>query len=343
MASFFQPSHLFKARNLITVCLVFLFFCVSIISTLFYNITKEKKQLEILNREYYGLSMQTFSVKPSSEKEMPATLYDISKAIPKNSDCAVYYNDDSHIRQIYFEGSYNAPPVISGRFLNSNDFNTDKNVAVVGKDRADEIVVSNNKKYIKYQEKNFEVVGIAGTDKTSALNFTIFVACNKKLFPQKKVFTLDINQKNADALFKNLKDNLSSKNFESEKMVSSDNAYKVLNSNDVGGNMMIAAFICFALSILIVSIEWINYFSFEIPIKRLLGFKFSSIIFNTLLKYLIFAATGIAASLIVQLFMGNLSVFTLLFSLLTTLTTALLVFIPSGVKLKRISVAEALG
>lgn len=247
-------KRIFKARNIISFCLTFLFFCVSIISTLFYNINQEKKQLAIINREYYGQSMQTFSVKPKDENSLPATVFDIKECLAEDDNCAIYSQDKKHIRQIYFQGLYNTPPLIAGRFFDSADFDSKENVAVVGKDRVNEIIKIDNKNYITCENKNFEVIGVAGTTKISVLDSTIFVAANKGLFAPTKVFALDINQPNADSTFENLKANLSSKQFLAEKMKSEKNTYEVLNQNDVGSNMMIIALICFAISILIISL-----------------------------------------------------------------------------------------
>lgn len=343
MRIFPQSFNFFKARNLITICLIFLFFCVSIISTLFYSTSEEKKNLAIINREYYGQSMQTVCVKPNDETALPATVYDIKNILPKNSNCAVYFNDDKHIRQIYYQGDFNAPPVISGRFFKPDDFSENKNIAVVGKNRTDEIFELKNKKYIKYQEQNFEVVGIVGTEKSSVLNSTEFVSCGKNIATTTPVFTLDINQSNSEELIKNIEDGLDDKGFILSRMNAPTNAYIALNQNDVGTNIILFALICFALSILIISIEWINYFSSQITIERLLGFKFFIIFSRVFLKYFSFAGIGIIIASIVEILTGNFNSLTLLFSVIVTFITAILVFIPSAIKLSKVSFMEALG
>lgn len=332
--------NIFSIKRVISIILIILFLCVGIISAIFYNSYKEQKDLDILNREYYGKSMQTFSV--IDKEKSPINLSLISKYLPKGSNCAVYYNDENHFRQIFFQGKYNTPPLISGRFFTPSDFKSNNRYAVVGLNCVDDCKTIVNKKYIKYQGCDYEVIGIVGSRKTSMLNFTVFIASNENLMAENSVFVLDINDQNSSTTFSDFQNNLNNQGYISNTILAAATSYEVLNRDKIGLKLIVAAFICFTLSILIVSIQWINFCFSEIAVKRLLGFKLFGIFLNSLLKYLIYASIGIAIAQLILYFSNNLSLVTFLFSLVITLITSIIVFIPSAIKLSHITVAEAL-
>jgi len=163
------------------------------VSLLYFMMGIEKQMLlEKIGQGDYnkGAVHFTFNREQISFKTLVNCFNDLNK-----KDFALIYDDySSNIRQIFIKGDYAAPPLITGRFFNENDFNNQNKLAVIGKKYISNIEEVNGKEYIKISNERFRVIGIMGIEIDTNLDDRIIInadALYQEL--QNKVCILDSN------------------------------------------------------------------------------------------------------------------------------------------------------
>ena len=79
------------------------------------------------------------------------------------------------MRGVVCKGNVMGPPLLSGRFFCEEECLSDNPIAVVGKGYEEELINVNEKKYIEYKNRLYEVIGIVGLSGESSLDDIIFV------------------------------------------------------------------------------------------------------------------------------------------------------------------------
>jgi len=336
-----KALHICHSKNLISFCLVFLFFCVIILSTIVFKSILQKNLLERISRGYYGQSKITFTVNGSSSF---VSINKLVTYLPKSASCALYNdNNDGTVRQIYYQGKYNTPPIISGRFFSKDDFEGKTACAVAGKNRLNKSIFKNGIRYIDYQCVKFKVIGVVGTTTSTQLDDMIFINSNYSSNSDSRLYVLDVDGTNAPAIFQKFaaaaaKDSLNAKIISTESSGLSRIIPKLLNSQI----LLILAIISFTLSILIITLEWVHSQYMHIAVKRMLGWKSSQLIKEMLCSYLLYVLLAVLCGFIFLIFLGEFNVFAVIDAFISTLICSMVVIIPSILKMLRIPVSEAL-
>ncbi|GFZ30435.1 hypothetical protein CSC2_09610 [Clostridium zeae] len=122
---------------------------------------------------------------------------------------AIFFNYDMNMQV----------PIISGRFLNKNDFSENEPLIVIGKDMKDEIVVKNGEEFINYNNEMYKVVGVMGySNRASILDNTFFIKLDSFLSKYKELqiinssWLVDGRTNDTEALFDELNKDLNNKN-----------------------------------------------------------------------------------------------------------------------------------
>ncbi|NRT92133.1 ABC transporter permease [Clostridium beijerinckii] len=190
-------------------------------------------------------------------------------------------------RTAYLIGIYNYKdldkifPLKEGRFFTKEESISNKKIALVGSNLADLIYMKNDKKYIKIEGEEFEVVGLIGRKTLSYWGLRIFIPVNS--LPN-DIYNSDyesiglyypkdmLKQKN---YFYDLKSNSSDKNIESIKVneLSEEEgiASRVFSNNKPIYISLLFSILLAVISILIFSTFWADSLKKNIAIKKILG------------------------------------------------------------------------
>ncbi|KTD88338.1 ABC transporter permease [Paenibacillus etheri] len=166
-----------RVLNIDTLLIVILYTMLSLIVIAFTYYQIKQIELNKLSRSLYNENSIFFTIKDNINEidwskidtPHPYTIFSELGLVKKNESM-------QEIRAIYFKKNTYFPPLSAGRFFNSQDFNNNKNLAVIGKNiDKTELIEKNEKLYYPYQGKNYEVIGIMGASYSSIIDDTIFV------------------------------------------------------------------------------------------------------------------------------------------------------------------------
>ncbi|MBR6255064.1 MAG: ABC transporter permease [Clostridiales bacterium] len=111
------------------------------------------------------------------------------------------------LRGVYFKGDITLPPILSGRFFSEDDCLSKNPIAVIGNNYVGSTTIHDDKKYIDYLGKEYEVIGVVGLSGKSPIDNIIFVNIGS-LSPEEQlngIYYIDCSKNNTsvyDELFK---------------------------------------------------------------------------------------------------------------------------------------------
>lgn len=174
----------------------------------------------------------------------------------------IYYNYD--IKKKY--------PLIEGRMFTLEEIKEKKKVALVGYNLKDEI--KNNS--IKIQNEDYEVVGILGDKKSSALKDSIYINLNSRDFSlNMKAITMDVADEKAADTARDISNTLN-KNKKvdiiiTEPVGKTDPLGQAIGDNKIHIIMGLLVSICLVSTVINISAYWIDKEKSIIGIKSLVG------------------------------------------------------------------------
>ena len=209
---------------------------------------------------------------------------------------------------IFFNGSFNnSYNLLEGRFFTNEDFNTDSNLAVIGKDILKYTKIENNKRYILRGLDKYEVIGIIGKedlssryDNTILYNLNSILNNNESL--NKNTWWIDslYNSKNE---IKEIVTNVV--NNESIQIIDKvENSPNPLEQAVKLSKTLIMSFILIILCIFLTLVRsilyWIESISLEIGIRKNYGATNKEVFFNIVTRYILISIFSMIISLIIQ-------------------------------------------
>jgi putative ABC transport system permease protein len=185
---------------------------------------------------------------------------------------AIFYNYEKNMQV----------PMMSGRFLNKNDFGKNKPLIVIGKDMKDEVIVENGESYINYNNEMYKVIGIMGynnrssiLDNTFYINLDYFLSKYKNLQIINSPWLLDGKVDETETLFNDLNKDLNSNNKVNLTKTEVDRAEssisKALYNRKFTIITMIVTMLVIGLNIFNITYNYIANKRKEIGIKKALG------------------------------------------------------------------------
>lgn len=210
-------------------------------------------------------------------------------------------------RIAYLLGSYNYKdlnkilPLLEGRFFTEEESMSSKKIALVGRNLADLIYMKNDKKHIKIEGEEFEVIGTIGRKTLSHWGLRIFTPA--KSLPN-NIYNSNYNGiglfypkhiLQEKKYFYDLKNNFSNKNIESIKIneLSKEEgiASYVFNNNKPMYISLIFSILLSLISIFIFSTFWADGLKKNIAIKKILGadnlYIFKQLIYQMLILVIV--------------------------------------------------------
>jgi hypothetical protein len=230
----------------------------------------------------------------------PETLYEAVAHLPASIGVYSDYEteDEIKVRAIYFSKSYVTIPMLSGRFFLHSDFQENNYCAVIGKGLASLTEQTGENQYISVGACKFQVLSVIGYEQDTVWDRTVFI--NGYIQPMvfnTKLYTLDFFSGDSQALTTELLNDLQQETGISGEMLSGSQSFmsgflpRVLYAR-----WFIVVLLCNAISIILLSLEWLRGKKIEFCIKRLLGATTGKLIGNLCLQYGIMLLTAFALS-----------------------------------------------
>lgn len=285
-----------------------IFFVTSLVVTLLFN--------SLLNT-YKGYKLANMFSNNTS-KIISLSCDDSSKLtniLSKYDKTSIYLDDiwiGSSLGQAIFFNNFNLEiPILEGRFLSEDDFsNKGSNYIVIGKALEKYINIIDNKKYIKINDVNYEVIGVMGyEDRISVLDtrFYININCylNNTIIDKNTKFVLTNKNNSYTDLLNELSNSfygLETNDIESDK-----NAFFTIIENSQSLIILVAILAAlFLLNIVNIASYYIKDKLKEIGIRRNYGANSFNIFKNILKDYVILISistilSAIFYSLIIKL------------------------------------------
>lgn len=196
--------------------------------------------------------------------------------IDNNMDYILYnrqMNEESiyTVLGLFYNGKNEFPYVGDGRFFSKDDFFHNKQYAVIGKNI--KYTIDNNKKYFNYCNKQFMVLGIIDNEYYSALDNTVYI--NMDALECSSEFYVD--SQNKGNINKYLTEIRSSTNVIT---LNSIRSFSSLTINTTSKKLFILATLFSQFLLLLITYYYYYKVSFEINVKKLIGFSFHRILIN---------------------------------------------------------------
>lgn len=156
--------------------LFFSFTVVSLCILLIVSATRAEHAAALLKNSLYSGHPKNFSIIESEEEDQWEDVLPGIEAEYK--DFAIYVpvrGSDIAIRGIYVNGNMEQPPMISGEYFDRSTSWTGQETAVLGKNYEKDVSVRDGKKYYRYNDVDYEVIGIMGTEEESRINQMVLV------------------------------------------------------------------------------------------------------------------------------------------------------------------------
>lgn len=131
----------------------------------------------IIQLDNHNLSAAAYHV-TLSKKE---TIWDATQAIEKNKNIKnvqIHFQDkkNKHLTYFFGTGTFGVPPMINGSFFGTGTFDSEVEVAVVGKNYEKKLYEPKDQEYLKISNKYVPVLGVMGDKYSSQLDKQIFIA-----------------------------------------------------------------------------------------------------------------------------------------------------------------------
>lgn len=209
----------------------------------------------------------------------------------ENISCAVYLDDkidiDRTIRYMVFTDRYVSLPMISGRFFEKEDFNTDNNVAVVGKN-VEGVFEKDGTEFININNSEYKVLGKMGYEEDTPFDNYVFVnllSCENDMLT---IYTVDILGNTKEIDVENCIEKFDNQKGKIEILSVTDS---FANTVTVEVNTMVyfvGLLGSYILCIILISYQWLICQRRELGIRRLLGASKNQVSFFILRRYVFY-------------------------------------------------------
>lgn len=287
-------------RIKITSILLIIIYCVlSIASILMLHHLNVSDTLSRMGTGSFGESYAFISLN-SDYQDIHIIEDDLSNHAKEYAICS----DNTHpdgltIRFIVFNKKYATFPLKEGRFFFPSDFYDGNNIAVVGKNYEDLIYNEDGKRRITLNGTVLDVIGVLGYDDATLFDNYIFVNYYSDLPKESKVIMIDYFSTNdAAAISDTLVGDLHIKEIEAEVLTMGERFSESIMPKIHVARWLLALLSCCFLGILLVSLEWIRSYRYEVCVRRLVGASIKSEIIRLLVKYCIIAGISFIVSVI---------------------------------------------
>lgn len=268
-----------------TILLLFIYCLLPILTVLTIHHISLTDSLSKMGTGYLGESSATLKV---NDLKSPK---DIIDTMQKFKLKWAIYNDqtDSNgtIRKIFYNKEYVNLPMESGRFFKKSDFVTGNKVAVIGKNKKNEVYEKNGVQYITVEGSEYTVLGIIGYDTETVIDNYIYINMLSGSVTQDSIFKLDcLYSNNADDTAELLVNYLKERNINAEILSTEQTFASTVIPKVISARWFICLLTACFLCIWLTSIQWLKDQKRDICIRRLVGASSADIALMLSIKYL---------------------------------------------------------
>lgn len=242
------------------------FAAVSLCVLVVVSATRTERINSLSRNGLYTGHQKSFIVSNSDNEDEWADV--IPKLAAKQNDFSIHLpiKDPAIImRGIYINGDVCIPPMLSGKYFDSSTSWTDSCKMVIGKEYEKDIYKRDGLRYYKYNDEEYEVIGIMGTQEDSRINHMILMDFKSA------VRLVGIN---AEYLYDTKKDKdmydvgwdvRSSFSSPAEVLIalyeSTDESFitRALSSEQIVNTMYMVILVSFSLSTVLVTVIWLRF------------------------------------------------------------------------------------
>lgn len=269
--------------NVLSIFLSFAFLLLPITTIIMLENITISETLEKIDRGYFGKVSSSLAITGDS-----MNMLKISKVVNKTgNNIAVYQkHEEVDVVSIYFNGEYANIPMLKGRFFSAIDFKESNYVAVIGKNKMDEVFMKRGVSYINIVGEEFEVIGVMGVDSGSSLDDLIYINGLSNSVFNDLVYTFDFMSKNGKIQSEKTKEELEKTyDIEVEEISQNNTMMSTVIPKVIYSRWFVGIILCNFLCIVLLSLEWKNQQKNSVCIKRLLGFSRNYLTRELGLKY----------------------------------------------------------
>lgn len=152
------------------------FAAVSLCVLVVVSATRAERLHSISRNSLYTGHQKPFSISSSENEDQWTDV--IPGLAAKHNDFSVYLpikNPEVIIRGIYINGNVYSPPMLSGEYFDESTSWTDSPGLVIGKDYEKDVYIREGIRYYTYENEEYEVIGVMGTEEDSRINHMILM------------------------------------------------------------------------------------------------------------------------------------------------------------------------
>lgn len=322
-------------KNIISIFTFFTLLLLPISTTVMINHTLTNQTLMGMERGFFGKS--TYSIAVQNEKIcIDDLLYYI------NDDMALYHDYNDNIREFAYKGKFAYFPMISGRFFSQSDFNSSINYAIIGKKQEKNTFQKENKTYINVDGFDYEVIGVFGTNDETMFDNKILVNHAIKKTSQSTVYFIDCFFSDSDKDISAVIEKLQSSGIDAEQISIEKSILSNIIPNMLYSRWFLLLIICDLISVILLSIEWIEIKKKEIAIKLLLGNSALKAMVNTCISYILMVIFTFVGGIILSCLLYPQHIQYIWQSILMIIPLAIIIFSMFYICIKNISIEEAI-
>ena len=296
-----------RKTNFIVLCIVSMLLFFSLIVGNVENITKSI--LEANNQ----LTSNYISIRFNDELQNQEVLGLINE-VKRSEDIIIKYylqtgfDYDVKSEGIFFNGTFNnSYNLLEGRFFTKDDFRTDANFAVIGKEVLKYTKMENDRRYILRGLDKYEVIGIIGKEKLSSryddmILYNLNSILNSHEFLNKDTWWIDSLNKSRVEIKKEVTNIGDNQLIQIIDQV--DNPPNPLSQAIKRSQTVIVSFILIILCVLLTLVRsilyWIENISLEMGVRKKYGATNKDIFFDIVKRYLLISMGSMIISVIIQ-------------------------------------------
>lgn len=210
-----------------------------------------------------------------------------------------YTYDSDWVRIVYGKGDFPIPSMRKGQFFTDEQMRSSEPLCVIGtnvRERSTETI--DGEEYFTFEGVRYRVIGHMGENKTTDLDVMVMLNWGG-YFASKKVCsgTYLIDSDNTSAIetaFSKAKEDVEANEEEFLPLV-----YKstIRSFDDYSEAFYPIALLILILSIIVISVFYIDSISYQIAVKKLVGFSMPILFYEIILKFIKYAFTGLVLAL----------------------------------------------
>lgn len=260
--------------------------------------TRTQRLNSLSRNDLYTGHQKSFSVSSSENEDQWTEV--ISELADKQNDfsiCLPLKDPDIIIRGIYINGSIYSPPMLSGKYFDSSTSWTDSRKMVIGKDYEKDVYTRDGMRYYGYDNEEYEVIGIMGTEEDSRINHMILMDFRSAVWIAgiNAEYVLDTEEETEiNDLARNIYNSFHSPAEVSivlNQGMEEPFLSRVLSSEQIVRTMYMMILISFSLSTVLVTIIWLRFRRQLFFAWTLCGYKIRFEMIETAKRY--YRITGI--------------------------------------------------